>query len=109
MTMDAFGDIITAWREASFPPGSDNDQLDEVHADLALFDTWVAAAVLPYLHSLVWEPVVPDVFAALDRLEQSLGELELDAGDRERANSYAAYALLLRRAYSAFLQVGGSG
>ncbi|GAA1753285.1 hypothetical protein [Agromyces humatus] len=107
MTTEALdAQLVAVWRDAPFPPGSNNDQLDELHADLALIDTWVAESLLPYLHSRTWEPAVPDVFGALDQLERSLGQLELGPEDRQQSGRYLEYALLLRGAYDAFLRMG---
>jgi hypothetical protein len=109
MTMSILEEAVREWREAPFPRGSAVDSLDEVHADLALYDTWVAECVLPYLQHGVWEPAVPDVLGAIDALTNQVEELSTSGTeDLEAAESYLAYASLLRSVYVAFLHAGGA-
>lgn len=107
MNMGTFNASVAAWRRAAFPVGSKNDELDEIHADLALIDTWVAGSVLPYVDTDVWEPAVPNVLGALDSLERHVHGVHLDGENHVQvANRYLAYAGLLRSVYEEFLQVG---
>lgn len=107
MTMGDFEKAVRAWHEAPFPRGSVVDSLDEAHADLVLYDTWVAESVLPYIERGHWEPAVPDVVAALDALTQDI-EARRDTGteDPEAVSAYLHYAALLRAVYLDFLREG---
>ena len=73
---------------------------------MALYDSWVAAAVLPYFNQGIWVPAVPDVIGALDELTRKVEELRVAGADPDAAADYLAYAALLRAAYLAFLQEG---
>jgi hypothetical protein len=44
-----FQEAYAAWRLQPFPSGSTNDEIDELHADLALVDSCVAETVLPFV------------------------------------------------------------
>ncbi|MGL4297728.1 MAG: hypothetical protein ACRCW4_01490 [Candidatus Neomicrothrix subdominans] len=103
--MSNFEEAVRQWQEALFPRGSAVDALDEVHADLALYDTWVAESVLPYVDRGIWEPAVPDVVGALDELTRQVEELRAKGTeDPDAASGYLAYAELLRAVYVAFVQ-----
>lgn len=105
MTMGNFEEVVREWREEPFPRGSAVDALDEVHADLALYDTWIAESVLPYVDRGLWEPAVPDVLGALDELTSQVAELRTTGTeDKEAASRYLAYADLLRAVYVAFMR-----
>lgn len=107
-TMNAFEDAVQAWRDAPFPRGSAVDALDEVPADLALYDTWVAESVLPFIDRGIWEPAVPDVLGGLEDLTGQAEELRSAlTEDLEVLSAYLAYAKLLRSVYgAAFLREG---
>lgn len=66
------------WLAEPFPPGSDRDDLDEIHASLAYWDTWVASQVLPFDSTGVWQEPVLDLRAGLLGI---LGEIQ-EAGLR---------------------------
>lgn len=102
--MSALDEAIRVWRGTPFPRGSAVEALDEAHADLALYDTWVAETVIPFVERGIWNPAVADVVGALDNLTGQVDELR-SAGtdDPEAANGYMAYAELLRAVYLAFL------
>jgi hypothetical protein len=105
MKMSTLQESVRTWREAPFPRGSAVDALDEAHADLALYDTWVAESVLAYIDRGIWEPAVPDVLGALDDLVRRIEELRAaGTDDPEAVSRYIAYAALLRAVYLAFLQ-----
>lgn len=107
MTMSNFESVVREWREAPFPRGSAIDALDEAHADLALYDTWVAESVMPYIDRGIWEPAVPDVLGALDEFTRQVDELRATGTeDLDAASGYLAYAKLLRAVYVAFVQEG---
>jgi hypothetical protein len=106
MTMSALNEAIQRWQRAPFPRGSADDALDEIHADLALYDTWVAAPLLLYVDRGVWLPAVPDVLGALDDLTRRVEVLRAAGEEPEIASQYLDYAALLRAAYLAFLEEG---
>lgn len=103
--MSAFEEHAHAWRSAAFPRGSAVDALDEIHADLALYDACVAESVVPFLDRGVWEPAAIDVLGALDELSLRIASLQaVGTDDSEAASSYATYADMLREMYRVFLQ-----
>jgi hypothetical protein len=51
-----FEEAVSLWRERSFPAGSEDDDLDELHADIALADSWIADAVIPYVDAGLFNP-----------------------------------------------------
>jgi hypothetical protein len=89
--MSILDESVWAWRNTPFPPGSSNDALDEVHADLALYDTWVAESVLPFMDSGVCAPAVPDVLGALDEVTRRIRELDSATADPDAVLAYAAF------------------
>jgi hypothetical protein len=103
-----FQETFHAWRNAPMPCGSAADELDELHADLVLYDTWVAGSVLPFQDRGIWQPAVPDVLAALEDLIREVEGLQ-SAGTRdlESASAYLAFANLLHSLYQAFLREEG--
>ena len=107
--MREFEDAYSSWRGQPFPSGSSRDALDELHADLALADTWVAETVIPYVENGLRRPARVDVDTELRRLRTRAVELGQvgDAEDRRLANSYRDYAGLLLHLYAAFLDTLG--
>jgi hypothetical protein len=105
--MPSLDEAFRAWRDAPFPRGSVVDALDEAKADLVLHDSWVAESVIPFVEHGRWEPAVPDVLGALDRLMHDVAALDA-AGtrDQEAAAGLRSYAALLREVYVAFLAEG---
>lgn len=104
----SFEGAFQSWRDARFPRGSSIDALDEVHANLALYDSWVAESVLPFMDRGIWQPAVPDVLGALENLVRQVEELRSSGTeDLEAVSAYWAYADLLRTVYRAFLREGG--
>jgi hypothetical protein len=92
------------WRDREFPPGSSCNSLDELHADLALADTWVAESVIPYIDHGRYLPAKVDVPVVLRTLVARAEALERSRPDVARvAADYADYARLLERVYNAFL------
>ncbi len=74
--MGALEDAVATWRDQAFPPGSATDALDELHADLALADTWVAESVIPFVEHGLHKPARVDVVTGLRDLGARAGELE---------------------------------
>jgi hypothetical protein len=102
------GDLEDAYassRKQPFPPGSNHDAPNELHADLALADAWVADSVIPFVERGLKHPAQVDVIEELRKLRTRAAELG-HAGNREDtrlADSYREYAELLLRVYEAFL------
>ena len=99
--MSEFNDAYVAWRNQPFPAGSTDDALDELHADLALADTWVADSVVPYVERGVFQPARVDVIEEVSRLRDRVVALRSAGGDLSA--SYRDYANLLLRVYEGFL------
>jgi len=93
-----------AWRREPFPHGGSDEQVDELHADLALADSWVAESVIPFVERGQFLPAQVDVVQGLRLLR------ERAAAHRspDRAMEYLKYVELLSDVYDAFLQEGGS-
>lgn len=101
------GDAVKLWRTTGFPRGSSNDALDEIHAQLAVVDTWVADCVIDFQTSGRWIASVPDVLAELVRLDTALERLELtDAIERTLREEYRRYIRVLAAGYREFLSWG---
>ena len=103
--MGEFEDAYASWRSRPFPPGSTNDSLDELHADLALADTWVAETVIPFVEHGVSDPARIDVVNELRKLRSRAEELgrASDGEEARQAASYRDYFDVLLRVYEGFL------
>jgi hypothetical protein len=95
----------SAWRAQPFPKGSDNDALDEIHAELATWDTWIASVLLPYIDEGRIARDQVDVAAELKSLASRAAILArgLRGEQLKSASAYRAYVHLLMRAYHAYL------
>ncbi|HEY5317055.1 MAG TPA: hypothetical protein VIJ20_03685 [Solirubrobacteraceae bacterium] len=102
--MATFSDVYADWRRRPFPDGGSDDVLGELHADLALADTWVAESVIPYAERGLFEPAQIDVLDQLQALRRRAGNLSV----REREEEYLAYVDALSEVYARFLEEGGS-
>ena len=95
-------DAYAAWRSRPFPPGSSDELLDELHADLALADTWVAEAVIPRVEHGLHQPARADVIDELEELRDRAVELTETSGrfaDGDLADDYREYVDVLLRVY----------
>jgi len=79
--------------------------LDELHADLALADTWVAETVIPFVEHGVSDPARIDVVNELRKLRSRAEELgrASDGEEARLAASYRDYFDVLLRVYAGFL------
>jgi hypothetical protein len=104
--MGEFEAAVVAWREAPFPSGSDLDELDELHADLVLADTWVAESVIPFVERGVHDPARVAVIDNLRKLDERAIRLMKSCGleHQRQADAYRRYIELLRRVYQGFLE-----
>ena len=100
--MGDFEDAYIAWRNQPFPPGSADDSLDELHADLALADAWVADSVIPYVERGIFQPAQLDVIGELGKLRDRAVELR-PGEDPSLSDAYRDYSDLLVRVYEGFL------
>jgi hypothetical protein len=96
---------IDLWLRKGFPKGSPSDVIDDLHGRLALVDSWVAEAVLPFVEQGMVQPVAVDILGELDALDLRLAEAKAgcSASDLARLDDYRAYGDVLRRAYEDFL------
>ena len=92
------------WRDAPLPPGTARDELDELHADLATVDLWVADMVIPYVESGTRFPLKVDIAAGIRRIQKGIRELResLDGDDAALLEEYAAYVRLLDAVFDAY-------
>jgi len=94
------------WRDQRFPLGSSNDALDELHADLALVDTWVAEALIPFVGHGMYRPIQVDTIQKLEEIRDRATELgkSATADEKRLAREYVGYADLLRSVYEHYLK-----
>jgi hypothetical protein len=104
--VDDFAEAVTAWRMLPFPDGGTSDATGELHADLALADTWVAESVLPYVEHGTHDPAKVDVIDTLGDLQRRAVNLarSSDSEERELADAYLGYIEALVRVYEGFLR-----
>jgi hypothetical protein len=115
--LDADGNVITGttdgndfeqlaqrWKVIPFPAGSQNDELDDLHARLVLADTWLADSVLPYLRDRTWARPVVDVVGELEAIiSASRHFTSASTSEGLLAAEYRNYADVLMQLYLAFL------
>jgi hypothetical protein len=94
-----------AWRHQSFPTGSADDSVDELHANLILADTWVAEAAIPFFESGVYRPAAVDVIGEIRKLDDLARELRSGLAEehQRQVDEYRHYAGLLIAVYEEFL------
>jgi len=106
---DAFLTAYEAWRCLAFPPGSPNDDLDELHADIALADTWVANSVIPYVTDGVAYTAgdEADIIRDLQNLRSRAETLAMDsvADEVKLALDYLDYVDALLAVFERFIAV----
>lgn len=100
-----FRKFYTRWRSQPFPPGSQNEELDELHAELALLDVWIADYLLPF--ALEGRVVVDrqDVLAGIEVLRGQLARVRMSEGELQ---PYRDYLDVAADAYRSFLEVADS-
>jgi hypothetical protein len=98
--MANLADAYAAWRRQPFPHGSADGVVDELHADLALADSWVAESVIPFVERARFMPAGPDVLHELRKMHDRAAALR----DPARATEYLTYIALLSDVYGAFLR-----
>ena len=101
--MSDFEATYHLWRDTAMPPGSVDDTLDELHADIVLADTWVADSVLPLVQYHRYRPARIDVLDRLAVLRDRCDELARQATNGSLLQSYRSYVVMLIALYEGFL------
>ncbi len=84
------------WRTTPFPEGSDDDSVDEVHAQIAQWDAFVADLAIPLERGrLVPAPAIDLRSGIAETLLEVQGLAQLAGAEAARLCSYAAYCELL--------------
>jgi hypothetical protein len=99
MNRDSFLDAYQRWNETPFPSGSEDDGLDEIHAQLAYADAMVAESAIPIAKNSYPSGNVPDqvrleLRAALHRVDAYIADP--DQAHKLLALTYRHYAELLQ-------------
>jgi hypothetical protein len=102
--MTALERAYIAWRQHPLPPCSSDDELHEVHTDLALVDTWVAEVVVPFVEQRRYAFTTVDIDGALRGIRERADAAAASGadGDAELAARYRAYADCLKALYEEF-------
>jgi hypothetical protein len=106
-----FDDTYNQWRAASFPNGSANDAVDELHAQLAQWDALVADEVIPIAGGHSHRPgAVNNIAMELETLCARIGSLVDGIGpaDQELLRQYGEYCALLSDVYGRALRHASS-
>lgn len=98
MTETSFRAAYDRWQATQFPKGSRDDDLDDLHGDLAYLDSVVADCAIPYATEGRATSVPAPVVEQLAELVTRSAQLEQDA-DPARSQTAAAY-----RGYAELLQ-----
>jgi hypothetical protein len=95
-------DAYNAWRALPMPPGSADDELASLHADLVLVDTWVAETVVPFVERTQYMFAAIDIGAGIRGVHERAEELaaSLDGDEADLAQEYLAYADRLDAVYA---------
>lgn len=103
--MTRFDNLYGKWHAAGFPSTTMNDEVDELHKDLILYDSWVAESVIPFVKNGRHVPAVPDVVRTLDEFMQRAEVLaqRLGGQDLVSVQEQMAYAKCLAELYAEFL------
>ena len=96
-----FEEAYRAWRSQPFPSGSHDDQIDDIHAQLAYVDAVVADVVIPFVESGRDVSVKLDVAALLNELSSRIAAHDETVSARldGRLAEYQHYCDLLRSVY----------
>jgi hypothetical protein len=85
------------WLATPFPADGRDPRVNDLHADLALADTWVAEEATPVINGRGRQKPGIDVSGGLGQLELRLQAVRpaVTDGDRELLDSYLAYLGIL--------------
>jgi hypothetical protein len=111
--MPDFEESYRRWRDAPFPSGSTNDAVDELHAQLAQWDAFVADEVIPVAEGHAHKPGIGsayDIAKELELLRAGIEALAERVGPDDQAllRQYDDYVSLLTEVYSVALTRGTS-
>jgi len=95
--MSRLQDAYDLWRIEPFPPGSEIDELDSLHAELAYADAMVADSAIPLMTEGRYSRVPDQAVRELDDVVVRASRLQQEqAGEYARlAGAYKKYAELL--------------
>jgi hypothetical protein len=106
-----FQGAYQAWRARPFPHGSaDDEDVDELHADLALADSMLAGPMVTFTKYGDATPASwGNARQKLDQFRERAQALErsTDGNNRRLAHEYDRYAELLANAYESYLHTTG--
>jgi hypothetical protein len=95
-------DAYTRWRELLFPEGSSTSEVvDELHAQLAYWDSMGAATVIPVINSgAPYDPGVLDFDTGLTEFTAQITDAmkTAEGEDVQRLDRYAEYVAALKAA-----------
>jgi hypothetical protein len=102
---ESFDLAYARWRSTPFPKGGDPRVYGEIHADVALADSWIAETLLPFVSRRVVNPATIDVIGRLAALRAKIRRLKRQSApeDHPAADRYLAYVDALSDVYAAFL------
>jgi len=103
-------DAYAAWIARPVPPGSDWDELEDLHYDIYDADFEVAEHVIPFVrHGSAATFDWPSVSVRLNSLRDRAVALQrlAEGGDRRLADDMITYIGLLEAVFEAFLQEVG--
>jgi len=96
--------VFFEWLSTPFPQGSENDVLDELHADLAFADSMVASTLMPFIRRGIFEK---DPYLDRGELLRIIAESKNFQSDsteeRKAAEKYARYGQTLLAALDAYI------
>lgn len=109
MTETSFQAAYDRWQAAQFPKGSRDEDLDDVHSDLAYLDSVVADCAIPYVTDGRAAQVPGPVVAQLAEIVERSAQLEKhgDPDTAPTAADYRAYAQLLQAVVAGLPQSDG--
>ncbi len=103
---NSFSEAYRQWRVEPFPKEEATTEFGDLHADLALIDTWVADSVVPYFDRHIYTPAKVDVLGKIASIESKLSQGSETGTFALKAQPYVKYLGLLRGVYGEFLQIG---
>lgn len=91
-------DAYERWQAQPFPPGSELDELDELHAELGYADAMLAECAIPFVTEGRYTPMPTQALQELDHVIERSRVLESDAVPEtaRTAAAYRVYAELLK-------------
>ena len=105
--MGEFLKAYRAWWSEPFPHQSTKDELNELHAELATLDYWVADTVVPFAENDTLAPLKVDIRGAIRDIRQRLASVasQLRGQDQQLVAEYQRYVELLDAVFLCFIAV----